>query len=250
MKLFTIGDSISHGFMSGAAAKTELCYSTLIAQQLGIKNYQYPTWPKEGMPVNIEEVFRRLEKAYGSGISTLEWVHALAKTIPAYLNEVEKYYERGKGAADQPYEGGQEYFDNVAVRGFNVSDSWLMTPKYCKKQIEANRTRNGIYSSVDNSFLRTALRVLNPQLLPEHDKKSQLDWLKYHSDKEGVENVIIWLGANNALGTIVDLKVHFTKGKGEITNAPSDTLQMKIRKFITFGIQKILKQITGNYSTE
>src|SRR3712207_6958900 len=29
MKLFTIGDSISQGFMSGAAARTDLAYSTL-----------------------------------------------------------------------------------------------------------------------------------------------------------------------------------------------------------------------------
>lgn len=223
MKLFTIGDSISQGFMSGAAAKTELCYSTLIAKQLKIDDYQYPTWPKEGMPVNIEEVFRRLEKKYGSSVSTLEWGLALAATVPSYLNEVENYYEKGEGAADRPYSGGQNYFHNVSVRGFNVSDSWLITSKYCREQIKANSTGNGVYSGVDNSFLRTALRVLNPQLLKEHDGKSQLDWLKYHSAKEGVENVIIWLGANNALGTIVDLKINFTEGKGKITSIPSDT---------------------------
>jgi len=36
MKLFTIGDSISQGFMSMAAARTELSYSTLMARVLGL----------------------------------------------------------------------------------------------------------------------------------------------------------------------------------------------------------------------
>ena len=36
-KLITIGDSISQGFMSGGAARTDLSYSTLIAQSLGIQ---------------------------------------------------------------------------------------------------------------------------------------------------------------------------------------------------------------------
>ncbi len=31
MKLFTIGDSISQGFMSAAAARTDQCYSTILA---------------------------------------------------------------------------------------------------------------------------------------------------------------------------------------------------------------------------
>ncbi|MEH2111365.1 MAG: hypothetical protein V7K39_02220 [Nostoc sp.] len=35
MKLFTIDDSISQGFTSLAAARTDLCFSTLIAKQVG-----------------------------------------------------------------------------------------------------------------------------------------------------------------------------------------------------------------------
>ena len=35
MRLFTIGDSVSQGLMSGAAARTDLSYSTLIAETPG-----------------------------------------------------------------------------------------------------------------------------------------------------------------------------------------------------------------------
>ena len=34
MKLFTIGDSVSQGFMSLAAARTDLSYSTLLAARI------------------------------------------------------------------------------------------------------------------------------------------------------------------------------------------------------------------------
>lgn len=225
MKLFTIGDSISQGFMSGAAARTDLSYSTLIAKQLKIIGYQYPIWDQGGMPANIEEIFRALEKSFGANLSTLEWGLATLKTLPSYLDKIEDYYERGAGSINNPYSGGESFFSNVSVRGFNVSDSWLITSKYCKEQIKSHSSGDGIYSGVDNSFLRTALRVLNPQLLDDHQDKSQLDWLKYYSDKEGVENVIIWLGANNALGSIVSLKINFTEGKGRITEKQSDIFQ-------------------------
>ena len=39
MELFTIGDSISQCFMSLAAARTDKCYSTLLANILGVKKY-------------------------------------------------------------------------------------------------------------------------------------------------------------------------------------------------------------------
>lgn len=35
LKLFTIGDSISQGFMSLAAARTDLSYSTIVAREMG-----------------------------------------------------------------------------------------------------------------------------------------------------------------------------------------------------------------------
>jgi hypothetical protein len=54
--------------------------------------------------------------------------------------------------------------------------------------------------------------VLNPSLDPQYDRHSQLEWLREHATEEGegVENLLLWLGANNALGTVVGLKVKQT----------------------------------------
>ena len=41
IKLFTIGDSVSQGFMSGAAANTNLCYSTILSQAMQINDYHH-----------------------------------------------------------------------------------------------------------------------------------------------------------------------------------------------------------------
>lgn len=65
LKLFTIGDSISQGFISGLGARTDLSYLTIIAEILEKKNYQYPLWDKGGLPLNIEVFFRKLQKRLG-----------------------------------------------------------------------------------------------------------------------------------------------------------------------------------------
>ena len=36
MRLFTIGESVTQGFMSGAAAETRLSFSTLLAEAMGL----------------------------------------------------------------------------------------------------------------------------------------------------------------------------------------------------------------------
>lgn len=131
MKLFTIGDSISQGFMSLAAARTDLCFSTLIASSMGLKvgsEYVYPEWLVGGLPSNIEKILRRLEKKYGSDINALDWVTILP-TLESVLDEAEDFFEREGGRANQPYPGKVEFFHNVAIQGFDIADSWMVYPR-------------------------------------------------------------------------------------------------------------------------
>lgn len=221
MKLFTLGDSISQGFMSLSAARTDLAYSTLIAQKLGLtpqRDYRFADWPHGGIPVNIEAIMRSLNRRYGPDIQGLEWLTVL-ETINRVVDQAEDYYERGEGRHTIPSNNGQvEYFHNVAVRGFNVSDAWQVTPKLCRETIEQNRPilwGDGYLSGADNPYYRTALRVLNPSLDPKYDDYSQLKWMEKHAQEEGIENCIIWLGANNALSTVIDLKIRQTPNNPE-----------------------------------
>jgi hypothetical protein len=213
MKLFTIGDSISQGFMSGAAARTDQSYSTILASLLNAQNYNYPSWPKEGLPFNIETIFRRLEKRLGSNISGLfEWPVAL-NMINNYLDEVEDFYERGKGDINHPF--SDKPYNNVAVRGFDIAYSWLINPELCRKHIELSPNKqDNWWGMVDEALLRTSLKVLEAGTSEKISNPSQLDWLAYHHKNEGVENIILWLGANNALGTVLDLNIKQTSIDG------------------------------------
>lgn len=215
MKLFTIGDSPAQGFMSLAAARTDLSFSTLLAAKLGLRlgqDYRYPDWPADGLPLNLETILRRLNGRYGSDIGGLEWLTVLP-TINDVVDRTEDEYERGASAADQPYSGDLPFFHNVAVTGFTAADAWLVTPALCKEELRlggANGPSDDFLQGPDRAGYRTALKVLNPSLEPAYDDFSQLRWLEHHARGEGVENLVLWLGANNALGTVTTLTINQT----------------------------------------
>ncbi|HEX9980202.1 MAG TPA: hypothetical protein VGB50_06525 [Flavobacterium sp.] len=227
VKLFTIGDSISQGFMSGAAAKTHQSYSTILSRILGASGYNYPTWGKEGLPVNLETVFRRLQRRLDTNIAgPIEWIKALS-VINTYLDEVEDYYERGEGCMDECV--GKDPFHNVSVRGFDVSHSWQLTPALCREWVEkSEKNGDNTFGMVNESFHRTGYRVLASGAPQENF--TQLDWLEYHHNNEGVENLVLWLGANNCLGTVLNLKINQTSPDGTAFRNGPDSVSYATRQ--------------------
>lgn len=226
IKLVTIGDSISQGFMSGAAARTDLCYSTLVARAMGLNptetptgaadDYVIPAWPAGGLPMNIEAVLRRVQRKVGKRIDVFDWPAALA-TVAREMDKLEDHYERGPCRTDLP-SGPVRGYHNLAVQGFDVADAWLVTPDLCLDQIERKERhpprKDDILQGPSASFYRTAYNVLNPQRDAALNNWSTLDWLKHLAESEGVENLVLWLGANNALGTVISLSVQATNGPG------------------------------------
>lgn len=210
MKLFTIGDSLSQGYMSAAAARTDLCYSTLIAQKMGLPNYDYPRWESGGLPLNIEGILRHLQSKFGPDIDWLEFPQA-AMEVLKQLDNNEEYYERGPGSVNQPYSRRTEFFHNVASSGFDVADAWKVTAANCKAAIKvAPNGGNDRMQGPNADFYRIANVVLNPTQKPEFDNFTQLDWYKHHAEREGVDNLLLWLGSNHALGTVLGFKLDKT----------------------------------------
>lgn len=256
VKLFTIGDSISQGFMSGAAAKTNQCYSTILASILEAENYHFPSWEKGGIPIDLETVFRKLEDKLDTDIKgPIEWVRATS-IISKYLDDVEDYYERGDGALHKSIESNP--FHNVAIRGFDISNSWQLTPNLCKQIIDESEDNNDDrFGLVNESFHRTAFKVLASG---NQQNFTQLDWLEHHHKNEGVENLVLWLGANNALGTVLDLKIRQTSIDGTAFPLGPDKVSYRerlskewnlwhpedFRKEYSFMLDKVIDIMTEN----
>jgi hypothetical protein len=67
--------------------------------------------------------------------------------------------------------------------------------------------------------MRTAYRVLNPAQNPNRDLDTQIEIARKIKQNDGeIENLIVWLGANNCLGTVVRLKIRET---GDESTAPN-----------------------------
>ena len=236
MKLFVIGDSISQGFMSLAAARTDLSYPSVIARLMGLENndWRIPTWPRGGLPLNIELLLRQIEGLAGPTVELLEWPSVLNR-IRLTMDNVEDYYEREEGGASKPDPSGNEFFHNIAVRGFNVADAWLVDGNLCHEQIRGETRRffeDGLFELPNASFYRTALNVLNPSRDDGLNSMTALDWLERHhtGGNGGVENLLLWLGANNALGTVVSLEIIATNSRNSEDYDP-EMSQPERRKF-------------------
>ena len=216
MKLFTIGESICQGFMSAAGARTDLAFSTLIAEALGVGDYRYPIWPKGGLPLNIETLLRRIQEAVGPEVEGLEWLQVVGE-VGTFLDEVEDYYEREGGKPSAPDPSGHDFFHNAAVFGFDVADAWMIDGDLCRREIAAEASfffDDGIFAMPSASGYRAALTVLMPSRQAAFYGRSALGWMEHLHTSEGVENLILWLGSNNALATVVDLEIVATDDPG------------------------------------
>lgn len=122
--------------------------------------------------------------------------------IGTYLNDVEMYWERGDGI--QPCETGPLHH-NLAVWGFSVVDADTLSWGACHREILKHEIKNDLFAGPDYPMYRTARRTLNPSYDPQYGNLTQIDIAKKLGEEEPIEHLVFWLGANNALGTILRL---------------------------------------------
>jgi hypothetical protein len=209
-KLVAIGDSLTQGFQSLAITHTKLSYPAMIADCMGLTDgeFRLPDFKGSGgLPLNLEWLARKLEHKYRSDINFFEWFGVIFDIV-AILDDVEDYWERGRGsesATDTEYH-------NLAVWGFVVADSYSITAKLCEEEISKTKYSSDAWFAIPGEpRLRTAYRVLNPAQTSKKGKLTQVGIAKkIAEDDGGIEHLIVWLGANNCLATVVNLKIHET----------------------------------------
>lgn len=242
-KLVAIGDSLTQGVMNGALLETRMSYPTLIARAMGLavwrpdidenpghqNDFRVPYVPGDGIPLNILALLQYIETEFDANIEGVEeWVGQFLPRLANYMDNLERFYENGEGAEASSYNG---IYHNLAVPGFRVLDSFSVDSEYCQDQIQdvgllpRLLNRNDLFNPLPSEPLyRIARRVLNPSLDPNRMHWTQITNLGQITEKEGkIENLILFLGANDCLGTVVHLDVKdMTRERRTPTSDPEE----------------------------
>jgi hypothetical protein len=205
-RLVTIGDSLTHGFQSGAVFNTDLSYPAIIAYELGwYDQFRQPSYPGfGGLPLNLEFLLRDLEARFGASLNPFEVPLALFRARQV-MADIESYWESGPGS--QP-PNVASINHNLAVYGWDLRDTLDQTARRCEEAIEQPKD-NWLNQLVENANERAALRVL-PSAVEELRDLTPLGAARRLGDDGGIETLIVLLGSNNALGSVTGLRVEWS----------------------------------------
>jgi hypothetical protein len=192
-RLVTVGDSLTHGFQHFAIFNTAWSWPAMIARQLGIE-FAFPSYAggPGGHPLNLEYVAREFD---GNLLRELIEIYA-------YMHRVKTYYTTSPGG-DFPDRHGTGN-ENLAIWGWDLRDVLMRTADTEEALIGPP---GGLLPMVDGSGHRAAVSVLNSARKPSGAALTPLEAARQLGDEPGgIETLCIWLGANNVLGSVVQLK--------------------------------------------
>jgi len=200
-RLVTIGDSLTHGVSSGAVFHTTLSWPAQVAAALGIEDFAVPSYggPLDGLPFNIEALVRQIGDAYGDDISLFEKLSA-PLVLHAIVDDNEDYWERGAGADPPP---SDVRYHNLGIYGWDVRDALSVTDARAAAAA-GERQRDdlfGVKPDADNDI--AAHSVLAPFGI-DATQVGAAEWLGANG---GIDTLIVALGANNALDSVVSKSV-------------------------------------------
>jgi hypothetical protein len=213
-RLVSIGDSLSHGFQSGAIFKTDCSCPAIIAKELGWQAFRYPTYesPGDGLPLNVETLARELEARYKQQLNWWEIVPALL-LLRGFLDKTEDFWERGKGAE---FSNNGKINHDLAVYGWDLRNTLERTADTCLEVLQKNQAKDDfLKQAVDHHNERAAIRVLNSArdasgkaLTPLQAAQALgAEGTQETNTGTGIETLILFIGSNNALGSILTFNV-------------------------------------------
>jgi hypothetical protein len=228
-RLVAMGDSLTQGFQSCAVFRTRLSYPAIIAHELGwAEQFRAPSFDGcGGLPLNLEMLLRDIADHCGPDIDWWDTPSALFRAR-RYMDKVEDYWERGAGCAPVR---STAINHNLAVFSWDLRDAMDKSADVCRKMIGAPKD-DWIRQLAGNPVERAALRTL-PTNPPAAGALSQVaaaaalgeqtggapeggettgaaaeGGSEREPDPEyGIETLIVFLGANNALSSVIELKL-------------------------------------------
>lgn len=198
-RLVVLGDSLTQGMRSAAVHDNDLSFAAILARRLGFDGFRAPAYPGfGGLPVNIEYLLRTLEAEFGPTVSPWE-VPAAAIRLRSLLAEIQRFWERGPGIVPPP-PGPPPH--TLAVLGWDLRD--VLARTFDVNLAQATASRHQVLAPiVENAGPIAALRIY------PHDDADQRTWtLPTTAAAFGpIETLVVMLGSNNALGSMIDLRV-------------------------------------------
>jgi hypothetical protein len=207
-RLVTIGDSITHGLQSGAIFNTEISYPMMIAWEMGWDEQlrhpdSYNGWG--GLPLNIEWLTRQLERQFGNEVNWWQ-LGATAFSVRQFMDDVEDHWERGHGSRIPNRKGINH---NLGIYGWKVGDIISRNADICESDIK--KPKDNLFSQlVENANERAALRVLNMARDSSNNALTPVQAAKALGENGGIETLIVMIGANNALRSVIELRVQWS----------------------------------------
>ena len=206
-RLVAIGDSLTHGVKSGAIFEPNLSYPSILAWEMGLDENEFRYVPfsgKGGLPINIEYLLRRMDRRFGVDVNWYE-LPLSALYLRERMDDIEDYWERGPGAGPLNYTGPVH---NLAVLSFKLQYAFQLSCSMCR-DFTADPSDNLVSQIPEKAMFRAVTRVLNPSqsTASEDLNATQIRRAKQLAEDGGIENLIIALGSNNVLGTVLDLEV-------------------------------------------
>jgi hypothetical protein len=203
-RLVSVGDSLVHGLTSGAVSRTDLSWPAILARCLDVP-FQVPAYggPLGGLPFNIEGLLRKLQDEFGDRISAIEAL-ALPFALQRLADQNEDYWERGDGS--RPPRTDVRY-ENLGIYGWDVRDSLSYAGGRATARLAANPAHDdllGAMPSNDNDIAAWSV------LAPFGVAATQIDAAAWHGHNGGIDTLVVALGSNNALRSVVDKLVLWT----------------------------------------
>ena len=203
-KLVVIGDSLAQGFNNGGIYRTDINFPSFILRCFDpIPEFDQPLFTAQGgIPLNLEVLLRGLSDEFGPDIEWTEYAAAATSTFKT-LKRIKKYWEGGLKDLSR---NQQTPFHNQAIWGFAINDSWMVNERNSREHIETHKEKYNVFGVLpEHAKFTTARLVLNPRLTPEYQENSQIRNAQILQSDGGIENLIVCLGHNNALGAVVNL---------------------------------------------
>jgi hypothetical protein len=207
-RLVVLGDSLSHGFQSAAIFNTDLSYPTIIARELGwYDSFLHPEYRAfGGLPLNLEYLARELELRYGPDIPWWELASAVF-FVHNLLDQIRVYWEQGPGSHVPQING---IMHNLAVSGYDIRDLMACTAGTERAAMTPDKDPL-LHPLVNNAGPLMARYVLESARDPVTGQAlTPVQAAKAHGADGGIETLIVFIGGNNALGTVLDLQVRWS----------------------------------------